>query len=136
MSERVHTLTTNHTRQLALAAGGLAALAGLALGDPHRPGLLSPRCPTKLLTGLDCPACGGLRMSHDLLHGNVRAAMQDNPFLLLCSPAVALVGWRSWRARGEGRHFELSARTAYAVAAVAAVWTIIRNLPRWPLKPR
>ena len=36
------------------------ALAYIGLADPHRPGFLFPACPFKALTGLDCPAGGGL----------------------------------------------------------------------------
>ena len=64
--------------------------------DPHRPGFAFPACPFKLLTGWNCPACGGLRMTHDLLHGDL--------------------GRR-------GRRQRLPARRA---ARVAGVWLVVR----------
>lgn len=88
-----------------------------------------PRCPTKALTGLDCPACGGLRMVHDLLHGDVRAALQDNAFLLLLGPSLLVLA----RSDAPGGH---TARRRYGIAGAALLWMLVRNLPSWPLQPR
>jgi len=113
---------------------GAAALAYVAIADPHRPGTLLPRCPTKLITGLDCPACGGLRLAHDLLHGDLEAALHDNPFLLLCSPALAVLLWRGRKGRAAGSE-AVPDRVAYTLAGAALAWTVVRNLPGRPLKP-
>jgi hypothetical protein len=121
-------------RRLEIVVAGAAALACIAIADPHRPGTFLPRCPTKLITGLDCPACGGLRLAHDLLHGDLEAAIHDNPFLLLCSPALAVLLWRSRRGRRSGVD-AVPDRVAYSLAGAAAAWTVVRNLPGWPLKP-
>ncbi len=112
----------------ALAVG---ALAYVGLADPHRPGSLYPSCPFKLLTGLNCPACGGLRMTHDLLHGDLAAAVVDNVFLLIGLPALAL--WVIWRIKHGQRPFTLPAIIVIAVSAFA--WTVVRNLPGFPLIP-
>ena len=112
----------------ALAVGGLAYVG---LADPHRPGSVFPPCPFKLLTGLYCPACGGLRMTHDLLHGDLAAAVVDNVFLLNGLPALAL--WVLWRVRQGQRAFTLPAIVVIAVAAIA--WTVVRNMPGFPLVP-
>ena len=40
----------------ALMAG---ALGYVGLVDPHKPGSFFPLCPFRLLTGLNCPGCGG-----------------------------------------------------------------------------
>ncbi|HXZ98808.1 MAG TPA: DUF2752 domain-containing protein [Candidatus Binatia bacterium] len=116
-----------------LAAGVAAAL--IALRDPHRP--IGPlRRPVKLVTGLDCPGCGGLRMAHDLLHGDLRAAARDNPFLLAAGPILGLSLLRpSTGARGLAMRRDLPPRVAFTVAAMAVAWTVLRNLPGWPLKP-
>jgi hypothetical protein len=116
-----------------LGTGALAvgALAYVGLADPHRPGSLFPPCPFKLLTGLNCPACGGLRMTHDLLHGDLAAAVVDNVFLLIGLPALAL--WVLWRIRQGQRAFTLPAIVVVAVAAIA--WTVVRNMPGFPLVP-
>ena len=51
----------------AVLVGGLAYVG---LGDPHNPHFMFPVCPFKALTGWNCPGCGGLRMTHDVLHGD------------------------------------------------------------------
>ena len=116
-----------------LGTGVLAvgALAYVGLADPHRPGSLFPPCPFKLLTGWNCPACGGLRMTHDLLHGNLAGAVVDNVFLLIGLPALAL--WVLWRIKQGQRAFTLPAIVVVAVAAIA--WTVVRNMPGFPLDP-
>ncbi|MFY9921079.1 MAG: DUF2752 domain-containing protein [Mycobacterium sp.] len=112
----------------ALLVGGLAYVG---LADPHSPGSVFPACPFKLLTGWNCPACGGLRMTHDLLHGDLAAAVVDNLFLLVGLPALlawVLVRWRTER--------PIFTKSAIAVIAVLAVtWTVARNLPGFPLVP-
>ncbi|MDT5324649.1 MAG: hypothetical protein QOF25_1801 [Mycobacterium sp.] len=112
----------------AVLGGGLAYVG---LSDPHRPGFLFPGCPFKLLTGWNCPACGGLRMTHDLLHGDVGAAVVDNAFLLVGLPLLTvwlLVRWR----RGQ-RLMPVPAMVTIFVAAIA--WTVVRNWPGFPLVP-
>jgi hypothetical protein len=109
----------------------VGALAYVGLGDPHSRNFVFPVCPFKALTGLNCPACGGLRMTHDLLHGDLGAAVVDNVFLLVGLPMLAawlLVRWR----RGQA----LLPAPAIVVIAVAAItWTVLRNLPGFPLVP-
>ena len=117
----------------ALGAGALTAggLAYIVIADPHRPDFYFPACPFKLLTGWNCPACGGLRMTHDLLHGDLAAAVVDNVFLLVGLPMLTvwlLVRWR----RGQA----LMPKPAVLVVVIAAVtWTVVRNLPGFPLVP-
>jgi hypothetical protein len=110
---------------------GGAALTYIGLVDPHRPGAIFPACPFKLLTGWNCPACGGLRMTHDLLHLDVMAAATDNIFLLLGFPTLAL--WLLWRWTRSQRLFPAPA--VVVVAVLTAAWTIVRNLPDFPLVP-
>ena len=111
-----------------LLAGGLAYVG---LADPHSPASVFPACPFKLLTGWNCPACGGLRMTHDLLHGDLAAAAVDNLFLLVGLPALlawVLVRWRTER--------PIFTKSAIAVIVVLAItWTVARNLPGFPLVP-
>ena len=112
----------------ALFAG---ALAYVGLNDPHRPGSLFPQCIFKVVTGFECPACGGLRMTHDLLNGDLAAAVVDNVYLLILIPLLA--GWfviRRWQKRPV-----LPAAMAVTVVATAVVWTVVRNLPGFPLVP-
>ena len=116
---------------LAAGALGLGALAYVGLGNPHQHGSLFPPCPFKLLTGWNCPGCGGLRMTHDLLHGDVSAAVVDNVYLLIGLPLLAV--WSFWRAR-RGRPV-LSPVLLVMLIATATAWTVVRNLPGFPLVP-
>jgi hypothetical protein len=50
-----------------------------------------PFCPLHHFTGLKCPFCGLQQMLHHLLHGQIRAAFLDNPFLFLLLPYI--IGW-------------------------------------------
>ena len=106
-----------------------AALTYIGLADPHRPGFGFPPCPFKAVTGWNCPLCGGLRMTHDVLHGDLAAAVVDNVFALVGLPL--LVAWLvvCWRRR-------LSVTPPLVTALVAmVVWTVVRNLPGFPLVP-
>jgi hypothetical protein len=116
---------------LGTAALGASALAYIGAVDPHRPGAVFPFCPFKFITGWNCPACGGLRMTHDVLHGDVAAAAVDNVFLLIGLPVLAL--WAAWRVRRGQQVFTTPVLVVIAVASVA--WTIVRNLPGFPLVP-
>jgi hypothetical protein len=54
-------------------------------------------CPFKFLTGYDCPGCGSQRAIHQMLHGNVVAAFQLNPMLLLSIPLIIYgLGIKLW----------------------------------------
>ena len=112
----------------AVVAGGLAYVG---IADPHRPGFLFPACPFKALTGWDCPGCGGLRMTHDVLNGDLSAAVTDNVFLLVGGPLLAV--WLLIRWRLGLRLMPVAAWVTLVVAAVA--WTIVRNVPGFPLVP-
>lgn len=126
---------TRRNGQRYVAAGTAAVFAGAltytGLNDPHAPGFGFPPCPFLALTGLYCPGCGGLRMTHDLLNGDVGAALVDNVFLLVGLPMLALwliVAWRGKR--------PLMPKSAVATVVVAVVaWTVIRNMPGFPLVP-
>ena len=127
--------TTSHRgpRYAIIGTAGIlaGALAYVGLRDPHAPGFGFPTCPFHLLTGWNCPGCGGLRMTHDLLHGDFDAAVVDNVFLLFGLPMLALWLVLRWRYGGP-----LMPKSAVATVIMAAVtWTVIRNLPGFPLVP-
>jgi|SRR5947209_7303707 len=117
------------------AAGTGAVLAGalgyVGLADPHNTNSAYPLCPFKWLTGWNCPFCGGLRMTHDLLHGDLSASINDNVFVLLGIPLLA--AWILLRLRRGRSPLPVPAVVTVGVAAVA--WTVLRNLPGFPLIP-
>jgi hypothetical protein len=122
-------------RRLLPAVGAGALLLGavgyVGLVDPHKPDSVFPLCPFRLLTGWNCPACGGLRMVHDVLHGDLVAAISDNVFLLVGIPVVA--GWILLRRRSGKSLLSLPAAALFVIATLA--WTVVRNLPGFPLVP-
>ena len=123
-------------RRLYTAAGVLlaGALGYVGLVDPHNAHSVYPQCPFKWLTGWNCPFCGGLRMTHDLLHGHLAASVNDNVFLLvLVAGSPLLAGWVLMRRR-QGRS-SVPRPAVLAIAVAAVVWTVLRNLPGFPLVP-
>jgi hypothetical protein len=134
---RVRARSTGHSHRRGLyAALGSGALLAGALGyvglvDPHKPDSVFPVCPFRLLTGWNCPACGGLRMMHDVLHGDLAAAITDNVFLLVGIPVLA--GWILLRHRREKSLLPIPVTATVVIAMLA--WTVVRNLPGFPLVP-
>jgi hypothetical protein len=124
-----------YRRHLPTVLGSGALLAGvlcyIGLVDPHKPDSFFPLCPFKLLTGLNCPGCGALRMIHDVLHGDLAAAITDNVLLLVGIPLLA--GWVLLRRRAGKPPMTLPATAAVVITLVA--WTVVRNLPGFPLVP-
>ena len=128
------TPTSNRLQRLTTLGSGVffaGALTYVGLVDPHREGSLFPPCPFKMLTGWNCPGCGGLRMTHDLLHGDFSAAVVDNVFLLVGLPALLV--WVLLR-RHQGRPV-LTVPAIAVLAVLAITWTVVRNLPGFPLVP-
>jgi hypothetical protein len=131
--EPPHTTGRSGPQYATLGTAGIfaGALAYVGVRDPHASGFGFPTCPFRLLTGWNCPGCGGLRMTHDLLHGDIGAAVVDNVFLLVGLPLLALWLIVRWRAG-----LRLMPKTAIATVVIAAItWTVIRNLPGFPLVP-
>lgn len=107
------------------------ALGYVGLVDPHNTNSIYPLCPFKLLTGWNCPFCGGLRMTHDVLHGDLAASINDNIFLLVGMPIFA--GWVLIR-RCLGKP-AMPTAALWTITAMAIAWTVLRNLPGFPLVP-
>lgn len=72
------------------ALAGLLGAAGLLYAfNPTEYGFY-PVCFFHQATGLECPGCGTLRATHQLLHGHFGAAFALNPLLFVVGPVV---GW-------------------------------------------
>lgn len=114
----------------ALVAGGCLYLA---LVDPNTSSAYPP-CPLKVLTGLDCAGCGGLRATHALLTGDPVRAADHNLLAVALLPLLAYVVLR-WALRRTGRELPAlrwhPAMTFVAVAVVVA-YSVVRNLPWGP----
>jgi hypothetical protein len=85
---QTHTASDTRSRRRRMApviATGIAAILGsiyLRAVDPNVPGHY-PGCPSQFLLGVDCPGCGGMRGTYDLLHGDVAGMVDDNILLVL-----------------------------------------------------
>jgi len=116
---------------LTMALGALAvACAVVFCFDPEQYHFY-PVCYFHAATGWDCPGCGGLRATHQLLHGNVAAAWRFNPLVVLGEPVA---GWFLLRAAvreftGKTLPWGLS-RPAFLWALVPTfvVFGILRNV--------
>jgi hypothetical protein len=70
-------------------------------------------------------------MTHDVLHGDLASAIRDNACLLVAIPMLA--GWILIRRRGGKAPLPIPAVLTGMIATLA--WTVIRNLPGFPLVP-
>lgn len=121
------------TRVQALAArAGLILGIGLAYALFWRLTGLALPCPFHALTGLWCPGCGVSRMCLALLRGDMAAAWDHNPALMLLGPALALLLGKM------GAGYVRTGRTQPTRGERAAVWVlaalllafgVLRNLP-------
>jgi hypothetical protein len=124
--------TSRTTAPLVLGGLVLATTVALRLHDPHQQGSWG-LCPFKLLTGWDCPGCGGLRAVNDLTHGHVAAAVGSNLFFVASLPLlVALWGrwlWRTWTGQPPRPSGPAMKPLVTAYFALLLVFTVVRNTP-------
>lgn len=119
-------------RPLLLAGGlGLMTLA-LRFRDPHQHASWG-LCPFKLLTGWDCPGCGGLRAVNDLTHGHLAAAAASNLFFVVSIPLLVGLwfGWvrGAWTGRPSRVHPRLAKGLVTGYLGLLVLFTIYRNTP-------
>ncbi|AMW20840.1 MULTISPECIES: DUF2752 domain-containing protein [Mycobacteroides] len=133
---RPSTVASRLAAPVAVGAAAVAGCAAIWLGDPTTPGGVLPVCPFKALTGLDCPACGGLRMVYSLMHGDVLAALRYNAVALVALGflAVCFVAWtRSrWRGATDWSPPWLRGWVASIILVVFVAWFVIRLIPIAP----
>ena len=122
------------SRQIATRLAGLGAAVGatalVGLVDPEGGGPY-PLCPSRLVLGIDCPGCGGLRGTHDLLHGHVLQALDHNLLLPFTLGLMAFAFGR-WLLPLVGRPARPLHPPPWAVVAalvVVVAFTVLRNLP-------
>lgn len=120
-------------KRLGIVAGILCALGVLFWLDPATAGVFPP-CPFRAMTGLRCPGCGTLRALHQLLHGELVAALRLNPLMVIS--IVPLTLWLvafcllpGYLAAAQER---LGAGPVWAVLIVVLALWIFRNIPCYP----
>jgi hypothetical protein len=134
----VATLVTRRAPWLApvgvagLALGGCVAVAVL---DPAARSELSPGCPFRALTGLDCPGCGGTRALYALTQGQIATSLSHNLLVWVVAPLL-VVAWGSWLLTTLGRRegvWQPRPRLAWALAWATIGFWVLRNVPVAPL---
>ena len=107
--------------------------------DPNKV-VLVPKCPFKLLTGWDCPSCGGQRALHAALHGHIGEAIALNPFFLIGIPVLIYVIIVHISIHGSRRRVRteltlreirlLKVRRVVVIVYIVAyfVWFVLRNI--------
>lgn len=95
---------------------------------------LMPKCPFKMLTGLDCPSCGSQRAFHAVLHGQFEAAFLLNPYIFLVFPYLLLLLYTylsdstlAQRISPVIQHRMM----LYGYILLYLAWWILRNTPLW-----
>ncbi|WP_433084411.1 DUF2752 domain-containing protein [Dactylosporangium sp. CA-052675] len=118
----------------ALISGGVAYTL---LMKPTSAGASDPpTCLVKLLTGFDCPGCGGTRAAWYMLHGDIPAAAHHHAMLVFAAPFLAYL-YVAWTVNKLNLRFKLpmlrisnGALIGFLVAWL--VFSILRNLPWAP----
>ncbi|MCU1226484.1 MAG: hypothetical protein JWQ42_4577 [Edaphobacter sp.] len=118
-----------------LALAGLAATT-LLLFPPAQYSFY-PQCPIYNSLHLLCPGCGTTCALAALLRGHVKEALRLNALTTLLLPI--LIAYAIGTYRGLLNHKDLNHRqmtwsrlpsgVLYAIAAIAVIFTIVRNLP-------
>jgi len=92
-----------------------------------------PKCPFRLLTGLQCPGCGSQRALHYILNLEISKAFKENA-LLVCSIPYLIIGFsinsiskpalyiQKWRKRLFGMY------AIYIVLFIIISFWILRNI--------
>ena len=114
-------------RHVAVAAVGCVALGVVSFVDPSER-TLTPPCPLRAITGLDCPLCGATRATHALVRGQLATALDFNALYVLLLPAIVLaVGW--WLVRGRSPAVLQAPAVRWSMVVVAFAFMVLRNLP-------
>ncbi len=91
----------------------------------------APKCIFRLLTGYDCPACGGQRALHALLNGEIAQAIGYNPYLIIAVPYLLAVAYttygRSDRAQ-RWRNYIQHRYTIITFLVLTIAWWVGRNV--------
>ena len=113
---------------------------GLGLSALYATTGIGVDCPFRVVTGWECPLCGGTRMGSALLHGDVAAAFAFNPVALLGIALLGVIGvlWVVEAASGPAVRLPAAVRGRWrrttqtqrllGFLVLATVYTVLRNL--------
>lgn len=118
-----------------VAALGVAALLVILFAWNPATTRIFPPCMFHAITGYHCPGCGTLRATHQLLHGNVGAALGFNPLMVVSLP---LLGYAFMSSQWRGLRFAWIDRWtrhpywSMTILVVVLLYWGLRNLPFAP----
>lgn len=114
----------------AAAAVAVAALIAIYFIFDPQEGFF-PRCPSRMITGLNCPGCGSQRALHALLHGDVAQAVKYNLLMVAMLPVMGvLTAAEVLRDRYPRFYNAANSRTLCIILLAAVIiWGVVRNLP-------
>jgi hypothetical protein len=114
-----------------MAAVGALVLGGvLFVFNPERSSFY-PVCVFKKATGWECPTCGCLRATHQLLHGHIVRAFHLNALFVVSLPIVALLGLQTLLQKPI---ISKPSRLGWALLVLFLLFGVLRNLPRMSLQ--
>lgn len=117
-------------------AGVLLAVALFLLWRFNPAQLAWPICAFHATTGLHCPGCGGIRATHELLHGRLPSALEHNALLVLSLPLFFYAALSEALRAVRGRPLPGDpARKSWfylAIAVFAVIFGVLRNVPSHP----
>ena len=117
--------------KLLLTAIAIAAGLALYIFNPND-FWFWPKCPVKLLTGLNCPACGIQRFVHAMTNGHPSEAIAYNYYLVYALPYTMIVvaTWMLPQSRLKERLADIfqSKVAIWLYVSSFCVWFVARNL--------
>ena len=124
-------------------AGPLAAAGGIAMALGYtvlvRPTSVTagtnPACIFRMLTGFDCPGCGGTRAAWYLMHGDIMAAAWHHAPLVFAAPFLVYL-YLVWALNASFGlrlpQLQVSTRSLMFFMAGWSIFSVLRNLPWAP----
>ena len=92
-------------------------------------GVIQLRCPIRMYTGLECPACGLTRMVTSILNLEVYQAFRYNPFIFTAIPWIVYMYIAIWRCYIKyGVVSDRLANQLLVFAFILITFGVIRNL--------
>lgn len=96
----------------------------------------APRCLMKLLTGWQCPSCGGQRALHAFLHGRIAEAVSYNLFFVIAVPFLLVTDYSTLMINRPNPsrftialyNFSTSRYTLFSYIAIYLIWWVLRNI--------
>jgi uncharacterized protein DUF2752 len=133
-------VAADRARQLMITGGvwlGLMAVAGfLFFFNPASPAnQFFPKCPFRLLTGLQCPGCGSTRALYHLLHLEPVVAFKFNPLMVLTLPFIVygFLGYTKSALTGQPqRRVYIPPFYLWSWLVLLIFFWIFRNTPWYP----